>query len=120
MPIRSSVVVGCDNCAVEGVPDETTIPKGWINFSHRSVEGGVNTHYYCSVECLNIALEGLIEVRKKKLRRASGAALHAPIIFDEWPEERMELIDAKAREIAEERFRRSQEMMIRPPQPHEH
>jgi hypothetical protein len=118
MAIRMSVVVGCDTCEVEGIPDTTTIPKGWINFSHRGVEEGVHTYYFCSVDCMQTKLETLVELRKRKLRRSSGAALHAPIVFDEWPEERMELIEAKAKEIAEKRMAGSQATVIVPEHDH--
>ena len=107
MAIRTAVIVGCDTCEVEGVPDESTIPKGWINFSHRDLEVGVRTYYFCSLECMQRRLESVIEVRKTKLRRSSGAALPGPIEADGWPEEWAEKIDAKAREIAEQRMYRS-------------
>ena len=124
MAIRSSVIVGCDTCEVDGIPDNTTIPKGWINFSHRHVEGGVVTYYFCSVACMNSKLEGVIEVRKTKLRRQSGAALHSPVIHDDWPEEWAEAIERKAQEIYERQNARARGIVGLPageePPPHGH
>lgn len=99
--------MGCDTCEVEGVPDSTTIPKGWINFSHRHIEGGVTTYHFCSVQCMTKKLEDIIEVRKTKLRRTSGAANSTAIEYDDWPEEWAAAIERKAQEIAEERGRRA-------------